>query len=1097
MLRSTTNTFQFDLFADLKAACEGRPTGPDPRDDERKALCKPAPNAVRWCVDPAYADSPSLFQYKRSYQIVRDVFQLRCPVCNRTTADAMARTPEELRREVLLEWSPDNNEDTCPRCQSKRSELEEDGLLDQVNALHLVCGQRCLSLDTMVHTDEGLRTLDELRDYEAFRVLPERAHTRRAEPHLDTVFKDCVRVRTTLGQEIDASMDHRFRVVRGDLRREWVRAEDLKPGDTLMVRVGANLFGSGELSSDEAYVLGALVANGDVMQSYRARFSHGDEEARTLFKNALKSVPADVTVGGSGISVELSRRSFVDWVRAQGLQEWTAQQKRTPEAVRRAKSDAQVAYLQGLFDGAGCATVSTEGRVRVSYDTTSKRLAQEVQLMLLNFGVVSSIYAQPVRGFRGHGLTGSTCYKVRIKDAFVRVFAEQVGFRLTRKQEVALRADSNRFYEEAPLGSADWVVDQTNHLTSVLDAKMYESRVRAARYQGQRRTTRASLEWVRPYLEGDAKHRVDQYLEPGWVYFSVESVAPLGKLECIDLQVDDDPSFVANGCLVHNSGKSVTAALIGSYVEHRVLTIAHSFPGGLHAYLGLVIKDPWEMTFLASNEVQGKDTIWAKYRAYRANSPWFKRYTAWVKEEEKHQTTPPGMERWEYSETDRVIKNEHPDLGALIINSLNSNSSGLRGRTRIFNGLDEIAYMKGGESAMSADEIYRATDNSLQTVRSRARANGREAWLGLMCSVSSPRHKNDKSMRLWREAEGGKVPGMLAYKYATWEFNPYEPRENFAAMYAKDPVGAERDFGANPPMAASPLIHDTVRFRDLVIGDHEQAAQFEYPRFTESGHDYIGIQVFHSSLRLQGNYFIAFDAGKNFDAFAGACGHGETIVDEQGTERVVTVIDWVARILPPLGCEVYYDNVHAVLVKLQRMMQITEVEFDRWNSTQLIQQIRRSGMRAETKSLKNEDWTRFRTDAYSGLVRMLSPAPGEINDKTGEFIVDPPLMTPQCCALYELEALERDPETGKVWNSKKGEQRGYESNDVAQVIVHVHKMVQGQGYSQKNDDRSRDAAKRRSEADAARFMQARQGGVFNPSRGLGGGIRNWGTGRGW
>lgn len=683
---STTTTFQADLFADLKAACEGRPAGPDPRDDERRALCKPAPNAVQWIVNPSYADSPSLFNYKRSYQIIRDVFQLRCPVCNTGPVDSMVRTPDELRREILLEWSEEKNDDVCPRCSSSRRELEEDGLLEKVNALHLVCGQR--------------------------------------------------------------------------------------------------------------------------------------------------------------------------------------------------------------------------------------------------------------------------------------------------------------------------------------------------------------------------------------------------------------------------SGKSVTAALIGTYVEHRILTIAHSHPGGLHAYLGLVIKDPWEMTFLASNEVQGKDTIWAKYRAFRADAPWFKRYTSWVKDEEKHQSTPPGMERWEYSETDKVIKNEHPDLGALIINSLNSNSSGLRGRTRLFNGVDEIAYMQGGDSAMSADEIYRATDNSLQTVRSRAKDHDRQRWLGLMCSVSSPRHKNDKSMRLWREAEGGKVPGMLAYKYATWEFNPYEPRENFAQMYAKDPIGAERDFGANPPMAASPLIHDRERFRDLVVGNHEPKAEFRYPQFTEEGHEYIGVQVFHASLVSEGNHFVAFDAGKNFDAFAGACGHGETVVDDQGTERMVTVIDWVARILPPVGCEVYYDNVHAVLVKLQRMMHLATVEFDRWNSTQLIQQIRRSGIRAETKSLRNDDWTRFRTDAYSGLVRMLPPEPGEVSEKTGEFIVDPPLMSPQCCALYELEALERDPETGKVWNSKKGEQRGYESNDVAQVVVHVHKMVQEQGYSQKHDDRSREAARRRSEADSARFLYARQGGVYNPG-GRGGGPRNWRSGRGW
>jgi hypothetical protein len=560
------------------------------------------------------------------------------------------------------------------------------------------------------------------------------------------------------------------------------------------------------------------------------------------------------------------------------------------------------------------------------------------------------------------------------------------------------------------------------------------------------------------------------------------------------------------------AGKSITAAMIGSYCEHRILTIAHGTPGGLHAYFGLSIKDPVEMTFLASNEVQGQDTIWAKYRAFRRQSPWFTRYTSWVKDEEEHQDTPLGQEKWTYSEANKKIVNEHPDA-QLIINSLNSNSFGARGRTRLFGGLDEVSFMQSGESSQSADEIFRAIENSLKTIRSRTKRVEGLPWLGLMCSVTSPRSKDDKGMRLLKtakhiectvgecadEGNSGGPRGMLAYHYQSWWMNPFEPRENFDDDYAKDPVGAERDFGANPPYAAHPLIHDVTRFRSLVVDlALEAACQFETPMFTESGHGYIGLRAHSPKPRFQSAHYIAFDAGKNFDAFSGACAHGETYVDpDTGATRTRTVFDWVFRILPELGTEVYYDQVYGVVKDLMQHMPISRVEFDRWNSTQLIQQIRKLGIAAEQKSLVNIDWIRFRQDAYAGMISMLPPAAGELDEDNGEYIVAPPVMHPQTCALYELEGLEEDPETQKVFNPRKGLERGYNSNDTAQVVVHVHKMVQQVGYSQKNEDRSRGAAKRRSEGEGQDYIRQRQGGVYNPGMFAGSGMRRGGGGRGW
>lgn len=680
-----------------------------------------------------------------------------------------------------------------------------------------------------------------------------------------------------------------------------------------------------------------------------------------------------------------------------------------------------------------------------------------------------------------------------MNDDFFREIAFVVQEACDAKPETQGRLDEERQYLVKPAPNAiRWCVDA--HLCNSPSLYEYTRSYQVIRDVFQLRcpicNPRSTSDcWDKTRAELDAEHLLE------WDAKLNEDVCPSCSTPRSDFEEDGLLERVNALHLVcgQRSGKSVTAALIGTYIEHRILTIAHGTPGGLHAYLGLTLKDPMEATFLASNEVQGQDTIWAKYRAFREGSPWFQRYAAWVKEEEKSQNTPPGMERWTYAESNRKVVNEHPDC-KLIINSLNSNSAGLRGRTRIFGGLDEISHMHGGDSRMSADEIFRAVDNSLQTIRSRAQRVGGLGWLGFMCSVTSPLSKDDKGMRLLREADN--VPGMLAYHYTTWEFNPYEPRENFEAMYAKDPVGAERDFGARPPMAAHPLIWDVTRFRSLVIDEERTpAATFATPRFVENGHTYIGLKARHFDPSFAHSHFVAFDAGKNFDAFAGACGHGEVHVDEEtGAQRTKTVIDWVFRILPEKGTEVYYDHVYGVVREMMQFMPIQRVEFDRWNSVQLIQQFRKLGIAAEQKSLKNKDWVAYRQDAYAGRISMLPPPERDFDGR--EYVVDPPVMAPETCALYELEGLEEDPDTQKVYNPRKGLERGFNSNDVAQVVVHVHTMVQTVGYNERNDDRSRAAAKRRSEGEGDAFIRGRQGNVFNAGR-MGGGASRMTGGRGW
>lgn len=545
-------------------------------------------------------------------------------------------------------------------------------------------------------------------------------------------------------------------------------------------------------------------------------------------------------------------------------------------------------------------------------------------------------------------------------------------------------------------------------------------------------------------------------------------------------QFVDDGIFnnhrVLHGIIGQRAGKSSTLALIGTYVEHVILTLAHGYPGGLYGYLGIPPGDLVHVTYVASTDTQAKETIWAKYRGYRKLSPWFRRYVPWIKTQEKLQSTnfetPEGMQKWEYSEADKAIK--HESIG-LEIDSLNSNSNGLAGRTRLAAFIDEICRMKQTDSSQGAQEVYRTMDASCQTVQGAVDQYGLIPWLGMIGSISSPISVEDYGMQLLEVAKGDRK--MHAVHLATWDFNPWMPKARFADLLRKDYVGTMRNFGAKPPLAASPLIDRERDWRTSAIDQKlvPTATFINYEFLDTTGRSMLGVRLDRADLILKGPpRFIAVDAGANFDAFAVACAHGET--DPDG--NVVTVYDWVIRLLTrSREQEVYFESVFQLLKELQQSVIIKTAEFDHWNSKPIVQRIRNElNVWAEEVVTTNEHFIQFMRDSYSGYIRMLPELQNDAN-------LDPPYKSAQGAAIYELLHLERDPKNDKVFNSKKGLRRGHDSDDAARVIVHANRLVQDQGYTERQDDVSRRARRKRAEISIAEWAAVGRGQVFNPSLG--------------
>lgn len=134
-----------------------------------------------------------------------------------------------------------------------------------------------------------------------------------------------------------------------------------------------------------------------------------------------------------------------------------AGEERVPEAILRSPEPVVRAFLRALFAAGGHA-----GQEGATLSSASERLTREVQLLLLNDGVLSS------------RLREDGCWRLQVSGASAARFAERVGFGLSRATQAQGRDGSEREPLE-PEGWDDEVVSLEAGRADVYDISVRES----------------------------------------------------------------------------------------------------------------------------------------------------------------------------------------------------------------------------------------------------------------------------------------------------------------------------------------------------------------------------------------------------------------------------------------------------------------------------------------------------------------------------------------------------------------------------------------------------------------------------------------------
>jgi len=372
-------------------------------------------------------------------------------------------------------------------------------------------------------------------------------------------------LRTALGRSIVATASHPFLTMDG-----WRRLGELRPGDRIASARRLPALGRMRWPRHEIIVLAGLVAEGNLCHPVTMYFYTTNPLYRDEYVEAVEQFPntrATIARHRSSFSIHVRRRDrkqpvgAVEWAGRLGLRGVGAHDKCLPQTVFGLHEDDAALLLARLWEGDGHVAVQTR---QVSYDTVSRRLAEQIQHLLLRFGIISRLSTR-IRPYRERFVT-SFVVLICGSENVIR-FNEKIGrlFLDSQKRRSAQMIATVRMDRHGNIGdcaSRDTVPISVRSMIHLERNRLGVRWIDVARTTGlgmreiQARTSSKAgfRRWVIKRLGHYFKSKTLLRLATSDIYWDrVTCIEPLGKQETYDLHIDGDHNFLANDLIVHNS----------------------------------------------------------------------------------------------------------------------------------------------------------------------------------------------------------------------------------------------------------------------------------------------------------------------------------------------------------------------------------------------------------------------------------------------------------------------------------------------------------------------------------------------------------------
>jgi hypothetical protein len=418
-------------------------------------------------------------------------------------------------------------------------------------------------------------------------------------------------------------------------------------------------------------------------------------------------------------------------------------------------------------------------------------------------------------------------------------------------------------------------------------------------------------------------------------YEKIKKISYIGKKRTFDLSVSILPNlqnFVAQGFIVHNSGKDFMVGIITAYEAMKLLECKGGDP---YAKYNLSRSNPITILTVACASRQA-ELAFNEIKARVIGSKYFRDKIGeeGIGTQKIHLLT--LKDKKENLDSTLNSKNK----GSIVIEVGHSNSDSLLGKQLYVLILDEVASYKQSSGSSSGERIYTALTPSFQTFFHYEEMKNNDGTLVLdennepekqrvidakLIAISSPRGEDGLFYRLYKESH--LHDNRLMCKLPTWRVNTRitekSLRETNASMTDEDFI---MEYGAE----FSPTAGESMFVRGKVM-------------------ECFLPHVKMSSYGVVGNiYFAHLDPATTSHNYALVILHRETYFNkEEKKADFRIVVDVVKHWHPQGGKPIRIDEVDEYVIGLKRKFYLGLVTYDVWNSIQSIEKLQKHGIPAK------------------------------------------------------------------------------------------------------------------------------------------------------
>lgn len=263
----------------------------------------------------------------------------------------------------------------------------------------------CLAFDTMIQTDIGLIKIADYMSTNAYSLVNINNELEIPDQILKTPKTDVYKITTQNGYSFKCSNIHRVMTSEG-----WKLGKDLTNEDNLEL-VFNNYFPTQYIQNNNivlddklGWLLGLLISEGTITNRNYIIISNTDKKLIDTIKEKIhfdwKEHYRPEYKDNRGFlckeswNLQYNNTDFRSTLYNLGLDYNISNNKEIPKSILQSPKSVVVNFLSGLFEGDGTAfnyTDKGKKRIGISYYSSSYRLIEVLQILLLKFGIISSI----------------------------------------------------------------------------------------------------------------------------------------------------------------------------------------------------------------------------------------------------------------------------------------------------------------------------------------------------------------------------------------------------------------------------------------------------------------------------------------------------------------------------------------------------------------------------------------------------------------------------------------------------------------------------------------------------------------------------------